>query len=460
MVHLKQSVDAVVRRFRERRAARDRARVWKVALAREGRYRRRFAWTDDLARDLRHASRLLRREPLFALTAALSIAIGIGANTTILLVVVAGLFGRALHRMGSMDPGSDPRGVDIATLDLTLAHYTEATGPPFAHELIERVRTIPGVESATIAAVLPGGFERIGLGGLGIPGAALPTGERFASADWNLVEPGYFATLKVRLLAGRDINQDDRKGSQRVAVVGEGLAKRFWPGQDPIGKFIVQRRGKTDTMHMVVGVARDPKYGTLVDGNSGLYVYLPLQQEYLPGWTMIVARTGHSQPVIDAIRGVVASMNPNLPIVTTQTAEDYTSMGLLPQRIAVSVAGSLGLVGLLLAAFGIYGVTAFVVARRTREIGIRIALGARHGTVVRMILREGMSLVAIGSLIGLVLAAVLAQVITSLLFGVKPIDPVAFSFAAALFASIGLVACYVPARRASRISALEALRTE
>jgi predicted permease len=379
---------------------------------------------------------------------------------SILLVVIAGLFARALQRMGSTDPGFDPHGVDIATLDLSVANYNETTGPLFAHELIEHVRAIPGVQSATIAAVLPSGFERIGMGGLGMPGATSATGERFSSADWNIVEPGYFTTLRMPLLAGRDFNDGDRKGSQLVAIVGEGVARRFWPGQDPVGKLIVQAEPKTQKSLLVVGVARDPKYGSLVDGNSNLYVYLPLQQVYLPGWTMVVARTEHRQQILDSIRSIVGSMDPNLPMVTTQTAEDYTALGLLPQRIAVSVAGSLGLVGLLLAAIGIYGVTAYVVACRTREIGIRIALGARQGSVIRMVLREGMSLAIIGSAIGLALAAGFAQLLTSVLFGVKPIDPVTFTCAALLFVSISLVACYLPARRAGRITALEALRTE
>ncbi len=379
---------------------------------------------------------------------------------SIVLVVVAGLFARALRGMASVDPGFDARGVEIAALDLSLGGYDETTGPIFAHDLVERVRAIPGVQAATIAAVLPGGFERIGLGGLGAPGFTSANGERFASADWNIVEPGYFATIRMPLVAGHDFTAADRKGAPLVTIVGEGVAKRFWPGGDPIGKSIVHARGGVERTLTVVGVARDPKYGSLVDGNSGLYVYLPLQQEYLAGWTMIVARAADRRSRMDEIRGVVASMDPTLPIVTTQTGEDYTSLGLLPQRIAVSVAGSLGLVGLLLAAIGIYGVTAYLVAGRTREIGIRVALGARRADVVRMILREGMSLALIGSAIGLVMAAGAARLLASLLFGIRPLDPATFSIAAALFIAVSLVACAVPARRATGISALDALRSE
>jgi putative ABC transport system permease protein len=239
------------------------------------------------------------------------------------------------------------------------------------------------------------------------------------------------------------------------------VAKRYFRDANPIGQQIMLRRDKIDRLLTVVGLARDPKYGSLVDGNSELYVYLPLQQYFLPGWSMqIVVRARPGQHATEEIRGLLATMDPNLPMVTTQSAEDYTSLGLLPQRIAVAVAGSLGVVGLLLAAIGIYGVTAYVVARRTREIGVRIALGADRSHVVGMILREGMMLTTIGLAIGFVLAGGFAQLLTSLLFGISPFDAVAFGVAAVLFLSISAAACFVPARRASSITALEALRTE
>jgi putative ABC transport system permease protein len=379
---------------------------------------------------------------------------------SVLLVVVAGLFGRALQRIGASDPGFDPHGVELATLDLTLGGYNDTTGPAFAREVLQRVRALPGVQTSTIAAVLPGGFERIGLGGLGAPGVTVG-GERFSSADWNIVEPGYFATIRMPLVAGRDFNEQDRKKTLLVTIIGEGVAKRFFGGANPIGKQIIVHRDKADRLLTVVGVARDPKYGSLVDGNSGLYVYLPLQQEFLPGWSMlIVTRMNPGQDVSEDIRGLLANMDRNMPMITTQSAGDYTALGLLPQRIAVAVAGSLGVVGLLLAAIGIYGVTAYVVARRTREIGVRVALGAGRTHVVLMILREGMMLTAMGLAIGVVLAGGFAQLLTSLLFGTSPFDPVTVGIVAILFLSISAAACFVPAWRATHITALEALRTE
>jgi predicted permease len=379
---------------------------------------------------------------------------------SILLVVVAGLFARALQRAGSMDPGFDPHGVELASLDLGVAGYTDITGPLFARELLDRIRRLPRVQAATIAAVLPGGFEGIGLGGVGVPGARSSNGEPFVDAVWNIVEPGYFETLRMPLVAGRDFSAADRNGTQPVAIIGEGVARRFWPGQDAVGRFMLQQSGRSSRTLLVVGVAPDPKYGSLVDGTTGRYVYVPLQQQYLRGSTLIVARTADLHRIAGEIRAVVASMNPDLPIVTAQTAEDYSALSLVPQRVAVSISGSLGFVGLLLAAIGIYGVTAYAVTRRTREIGIRIAMGAARVDVLGMVLGQGMSLVVIGAAIGLMLAAGASRVLATLLFGIPRLDPVAFGGAATLFAAIGLAACYVPAWRATKIDPLAALRCE
>jgi predicted permease len=387
---------------------------------------------------------------------------------SILLVVVAGLFMRALERAGSSDPGFDPHGVELASISLSQAGFTDTTGPRFARELVERVRGLPDVQLATIAIVLPGGFESHRMA-LSVPGVTPPNGQRFFGVDWNVVEPGYFATLRIPLMAGRDFAAADGDGTQLVAIVGEGTARQFWPdarSEDAVGKYLVQEGfglngpdpNAAKTL-LVVGVARDVKASSLIDGLSRSLVYVPLQQQYTPGVT-VVARTTRGQRIAEELRALVASMNPNLPIVTAQTLDDVAALGLVPQRVAASVSGSLGLVGALLAAIGIYGLTAYSVTRRTREIGIRMALGARRADVIVMILREGMSLAFIGSAIGLVLAAAAGRLLASFLFGVAPIDPVAFSAVAALFVVISLAACFVPARNAARTDPIVALRYE
>jgi predicted permease len=382
---------------------------------------------------------------------------------SILLVVVAGLFVRALQAAGSVNPGFDPHGVELASLDLSIAGYTNTTGPGFASDLADRVRALPSVQSASVALVLPGGFEtqrRL----LTVPGVEPPNGERFFGVDWNVVEPRYFATLRIPIVSGRDFAAADREGTQAVAIVGEGTARQFWPGEDAVGKFIVETtvgpgRQVTGRPLQVVGVARDVKASTLIDGLSRSIVYVPLQQHYMATLT-IVARTTRGQRAAEEIRSLVAAMNPDLPIVASQTLEDATALGLVPQRIVVSVAGGLGVVGALLAAIGIYGVTAYAVARRRREIGIRMALGARRVDVVRMILQRGIRLTVIGCAIGLLLAAGASQALVVFLFGVAPLDPAVFGGAAAFFAVIGLAACYLPARKATTFDPLVALRCE
>jgi predicted permease len=383
---------------------------------------------------------------------------------SILLVVVAGLFVRALEAAGSGNPGFDPHGVELASIDLSVAGYTTTTGPRFAGALVDRVRALPDVQSASLALVLPGGFEtqrRL----LTVPGVDPPNGERFFDMDWNVVEPRYFATLRIPLAAGRDFTAADREGTQAVAIVGEGTARQFWPGEDAVGKFVVQTtigpRGQiTGTRPLqIVGVARDVKASSLIDGLARSMVYVPLQQQYVPMLT-IVARTTRGQRIADQLRAIVVSMSPDLPIVASQTLEEATALGLIPQRVVVSVAGGLGLIGALLAAIGIYGVTAYAVARRRREIGIRMALGARRADVVGMILRRGIRLTALGCAIGLLLAAGASRALMVFLFGVAPLDPMVFGGAAAFFAVIGLVACYLPARRATTLDPLVALRCE
>jgi putative ABC transport system permease protein len=207
----------------------------------------------------------------------------------------------------------------------------------------------------------------------------------------------------------------------------------------------------------VVGVATDIQSTSAIDGMGGDRVYVPFQQHYVSSLT-IAARTTGGQRLADELRVLLASMNADVPVSAAQTLDDSVAFGLAPQRAAASVAGSLGLVGLLLTGIGIYGVMAYAVTRRTREIGIRIALGAQRGDVIRMILREGLALVAIGSTIGVALAAAVSRVLAGFLFGIPPADPVTFGWTTVLFAAIGLTACYLPVLRATQIDPQHALR--
>jgi len=384
---------------------------------------------------------------------------------SLVLVVSAGLFIRALRTAGAADPGFDPANVELTTIDLSMAGYTAGNGPLAARAVRDRVRALPAVRAATIAVVVPGGFEGQRRG-VSVPGLTpAPSGSSRFGVDWNMVEPGYFATLGIPLAEGRDFSDADGSQAARVAIVSESTARQFWPGQRAIGRSIVQpvfgpggAVRETRTL-LVIGVARDVKSSRLIDGFATSFVYVPLQQDYFSR-VMIVTRATDGRRVSGDVRGAVGAMNPSLPILSSQTLDDSMALGLIPQRVVATLAGSLGLVGVLLAAIGIYGVTAYHVERRTREIGIRIALGATPHGVVRMVLAHGFSIVGAGTAAGLLFAAGASRLLAGFLFGVPPFDAALFGGATAAFAVIALAACYVPARIATRISAMEALRCD
>jgi predicted permease len=378
---------------------------------------------------------------------------------SLVLVVVAGLFVKALEQAGARDPGFDPAGVELASVDLDMAGYSEATGLRFWNELIERVRQMPNVQAASIANVFPGGFEGIGLGGLTLPGRSSGPREE-VPISWNVVASGYFDTLRIPIIAGRDFNHADLGGAELVVIVSERLARAYWPDASAIGRSLVyQSPGRPPSSLVIVGVARELRSSSLIDGVAGSFVYLPVQQHYQPTMT-IAARTTGGQRIAGDIRTLVASLDEKLPIVSARTLEDSAALGLVPQRVMASFSGSLGTVSVVLAAIGIYGLTSYSVARRTREIGIRIALGARPLNVVGMVIRQGLKLALIGSVIGLTLAAAAARLFVPFLFDVAPFDVATFAAAAAIVLGAGLAATYIPARRATAVDPVIALHQD
>ncbi len=383
---------------------------------------------------------------------------------SLVLLVCAGLFLRALSRANMLDPGFDVADVQTVELDFSLAGYTDETGPAFSRQLLERVSALPGVASAAYSWGLPLDGSGRSLGGVRVPGVDVPQGERFLEADWNIVTPGYFAALRIPIVRGRSFNEADR-GSPRVIIVNETFANRFWPGQDAVGRKIetgdfspMAGAGDVRTLE-IVGVARDHKYRSLGD-EQRLFLYVPHAQNYM-GNVMLVARTQPGAPsVYPAIRSAVMELNPALPILNAQSLRDSAALGLLPQRIAGWLAGSLGSLGLLLTGIGMYGVMAFSVGQRTREIGIRMALGASERDILQMVIRAGFLLAAIGMAVGLVISLAAAPLLGSLLIDVSARDPITFIAVAMLMAAVAVLACYVPARRAMRVSPIAALRYE
>ena len=382
---------------------------------------------------------------------------------SVVLVVTAAILVRDVDRVTSVDRGFDSRQVDVASVNLSMAGYTATTGSAFARQLIERVRAIPGVEAASLSDRQPDPGSMM-MGGLTVDGVSPPQGQPYFYPNWNVVDSQYFATLRIPLLAGRDFADADRVGSQPVAIIGESAAKRFFPGKSAVGQVVhvhtgnLNVPGSPSSALVVVGVARDVQITPNLAPRLNLYV--PMQQKYVSGLT-ILARTKGPTSAADDIRAVVTSMNPNLPVLVAQTLDSLGRGPVETQlRVAATVAGSVGLIGLLLAAMGIYGVTAYTVARRTREIGIRLSLGAGRSAVVAMILRQGMTLVGIGLTIGLALSLGVGRMLAAQRFGITAPGAATFVAATMLFVVVGLIACYAPLRRAIRIAAMDALRYE
>jgi predicted permease len=375
---------------------------------------------------------------------------------SLVLVFIGGLFTRALQQASSTDAGFDARGVEVASINTSSGAESDAARLTVSREVLERVRTVPGVMSASLASMLPLANESMGIG-LSLPGAISAPDQILGNG--NIVAPGYFSTLQIPIVAGRDFTDEDVAGAPLVAIVGEAAARRFWPREDPIGKRLIVNGGSSPgAVIQVIGVVRDIRYRAL-DFGTVPFVYLPFSQHDAANLTLIV-RSGNSRSVASGVRAAIAGLRTSPQAISIQSLDDVVAVALTPQRVGAFVAGSLGLVGVLLAAIGVYGVTAYTVARRTREIAIRSALGAHRGTVVRLVVRHALSLAAIGCAIGLALGAIAGQVLSMLLVGVSPFDPPTLAGAVLLCLLIALAGCVVPTMRAVRIAASDALRAE
>jgi predicted permease len=368
---------------------------------------------------------------------------------SLLLIVIGSLFARALQHAASSGAGFDSRGVQVASIESSVSDA-----------VLERVRQLPGVQSASLARYLPLAVEGFGFG-LSRPGEQT-TGDptTVVPGSGNIVAPRYFATMRVPIIEGRDFNEQDAPGAPEVAIVGEAAARRFWPGRSAIGqRLVLNGVMRTGVVLQVVGVARDIRYRS-VDFGSVPFVYLPFRQHSMFEMTLVV-RSAPGGSVARPLRATVANVSRrDAAPIAIRPLEEAMAVGLAPQRIVAFASGSLGLVGVLLAAIGIYGVTALTVARRTREIAVRAALGAPRGAIVRLVLQQVLSLTTIGAVVGLALGALAGQVLSMFLVGISPLDPVAMTGAVVLCVAVTLVACYAPLHRAIRIAATDALRSD
>jgi predicted permease len=376
-----------------------------------------------------------------------------------MLLIVAGLFVRSLLNVQRSDLGFDPQHVLNITIDPRLAGYSQTRGYEFLDGLLERIRALPGIQSASVAATVPMSGNNMGEV-IEVEGPAPSPGQQAHGAGCNFVSPGYFRTMRIALLRGRDINETDTQNSPHVAVTNQVMAERFWPGKDPVGK---QFRLKEDPSHPVevVGVVRNSRTEGF-PSPEGPFFYVPFAQKRMLPVTLQVRIAGDPESMAQGIIGLIRSREPNMPLADVQTMTGALDApnGLLVFRWGAGLAAVMGMLGLILAVIGVYSVVSYMAAQRTHEIGIRLALGAAPREVLVSVLRQGISIIGVGSLVGILLAFGLARLVGHFLVGVSPTDPFIYAGVGLMLAVVALAACCIPARRATKVDPMVALRHE
>jgi predicted permease len=347
----------------------------------------------------------------------------------------------------------------MASVDLGLQRYTDERGKRFLDELLPRVEALPGVRSATIASHVPFDFG-IMFTDVAIEGEIPGSKDSVLAIAFSAVGPTFFETAQVSLMRGRGFTREDHERSRRVAVVNAAMAQKLWPGKDAVGQRL--RLGAKGPWIEVVGVARDGKYMMLAEPRRA-YFYIPIAQDYRSPVTILVRTASDPAHLAGPLQAAVNAQDPDLPVFNIRTMTDHmrdSVFAFMPFRAAVWMAGVQGVVGLLLAVMGLYAVVSYTVATRTREIGVRMALGARGIDVLRLVVRDGMRLTAIGIAIGLLIAIGIGFVLSRVLFGLTAVDGAVLVGVTTLLTAIAALACYAPARRATHLDPMVALRRE
>jgi predicted permease len=380
---------------------------------------------------------------------------------TAVLLVVAGLLLRSLGASQVADVGFDPRGVAAISFDTDMVRYTPERSRVFWREALARVRALPAVQSAgLVSPTLPFGLN-FSQSEMRVDSRTYSEGQRGEIVENTMISPTYLETMGVPIIDGRGIAETDIAGSPEVAVINQTMARIFWPNTSAVGHTLQVLNGTQTRTYRIVGVNRDHKQHGVLE-KPYPFVYFADSQRPNPTYKFIVARTttGGADALVASMRRELLAMEPGLVFMGNSTMEQNLGASLMPARVGAMLATAFGGLGTLLAAIGLYGVIAFSVARRTREIGVRMALGAKPGAVLSMVMRQGFSIVGIGLVAGSILAAAAATALGGLLYGITPFDPIAWGLAiAAMIAAAGF-ANFVPARRAMRIDPMSALRTE
>ena len=383
----------------------------------------------------------------------------LGAQVALSFILLVGtvLVVRSLQRAITIDIGLNPRHAVAVAFDLALNGYSEERGKIFERRLLDQLATLPGMDAIALSNYLPLGIGQSNTT-VYAEGKPIIPANRITGVYYYNVTPEYFRAMQTRIVTGREFDARDKEGAPPVAIVNQSLARRLFPNQDALGKRF-HYGAESAPFYQIVGIAQDGKYESLND-RSEPAVFWPRAQNYSSFFT-VVARS--SMPAGDAIRRIqqaVLSLDPSLPFFQADSLEDHLSFPLLPARIAAAMLGGFGVLAAILAATGVYGMLAYAISRRTREIGIRVAIGASRSNVLSLVLRRAAIIVGAASALGAILTLAAGRLFTPVLYGVSPNDPLTYALALLLMASIGLIACSVPARRALRIEASVALREE
>jgi predicted permease len=368
---------------------------------------------------------------------------------SLVVLIGAGLFVKSLRALQAVDPGFEASNVVTASFALDLNGYDRTRGRAFLTNVVERVSALPGVEAVSFGHIVAFS-DSFWFGRVEIDGYQPQEGERMGF-DFNVISPNYFATLGTPLVSGREFTLQDSEQASKVIVINEVMARRYWPGQEAVGKRT--SRGE------VVGVVRNTREkGVMADPRPT--VYMPLEQSYVPQLTLHVRSATDPAATVAALRREVRALDPALPLYNVRTLADQRDGSLHTERVAAALLALFGAIALILAAVGLYGVLSYSVTARTREMGIRLAQGAQPRDLLTLVVGQGMRLTVVGLVVGVAAAFALTRLIEQLLFGVTATDPLTFAVVPLLLAGVALAACWIPARRATRMDPLAALRHE
>jgi putative ABC transport system permease protein len=375
----------------------------------------------------------------------------------LMLLAGSGLLINSFVRLSKVWPGYDEKNLLTANLFLSPTRYQDARIAPFFEQLLERVRTIPGVEAAAVVNTLP--LSRGAATDFVVEGRPAPAPGDEPSADIRVIAGDYFSTLRIPLLRGRWFEPRDTENSTRVMVINRGMAVQYWPGENPIGKRVTMMDWGPPLTGEIVGVVGDVKADSL-DAPVGYTIYWPERQFPSIFDNLVVRTTRDPVQVATALKVAVHAFDPDLPVASIATMEERLATSVKPRRVQTVLLGVFATLALSMAIVGIYGVMAYSVSGRRREIGIRMALGADASAVRNLVLREGLLWAALGTTLGLAAALAMASVLSSLLYGVAPRDPATMVGVTLLLVIVAMLACYLPARRAAKLDAMKTLRAE